>query len=287
MKVIILAGGFGSRLGSVTDLIPKPMIEIGGKPILWHIMKIYAHYGYKDFVICLGYKGNVIKDYFYNFAEHNCDFTVNLADNKITYHNHCAEDWNVTLVETGLNTLKGGRIKRIEKYLDDDVNMLTYGDGVINADINELVEFHKKHNKMVTVTGVRPPSMFGEILQEKGRVLSFEEKPQASKGFINGGFMVFNKEMLNHLSEDADCDFEFNTLEKLAAEGQVMTYLHRKDWECADTVRDVDHLNKLWKKDKAFWKVWDNNKGDVKPAEKEAIKEKSSGKSGKSEKSYA
>jgi glucose-1-phosphate cytidylyltransferase len=284
MKVIILAGGFGSRLGSVTDLIPKPMIEIGGKPILWHIMKIYAHYGYKDFVICLGYKGDVIKDYFYNFAEHNCDFTVNLADNKITYHNHCSEDWNVTLVETGLNTLKGGRIKRIEKYLDDDVNMLTYGDGVINADINELVKFHKAHNKMVTVTGVRPPSMFGEILQEKGRVVSFEEKPQASKGFINGGFMVFNKEMLATLSEDADCDFEFNTLEKLAADGEVMTYLHRKDWECADTVRDVDHLNKLWKQGKAFWKVWDKNEGDVKPDAKEAIKEKPSG---KSEKSYA
>ncbi|WP_017732502.1 glucose-1-phosphate cytidylyltransferase [Nafulsella turpanensis] len=284
MKVVILAGGFGSRLGSVTDLIPKPMIEIGGKPILWHIMKTYAHYGYKDFVICLGYKGNVIKDYFYNFAEHNCDFTVSLADNKITYHNHCAEDWNVTLVDTGLNTLKGGRIKRIEKYLDGDVHMLTYGDGVINADINELVKYHKSHNKMVTVTGVRPPSMFGEILQKEGRVLSFEEKPQASKGFINGGFMVFNKEMLNHLSEDADCDFEFNTLEKLAAEGQVMTFLHRKEWECADTVRDVDHLNKLWKNGQAFWKVWDSDQGDQKPSVKKNETEK---KSGKSEKSYA
>lgn len=292
MKVIILAGGFGSRLGSITDVIPKPMIEIGGKPILWHIMKTYAHYGYKDFVICLGYKGNIIKDYFYNFAEHNCDFTVNLESNKITYHNHCSEDWNVTLVDTGLNTLKGGRIKRIEKYLDSDVNMLTYGDGVCNVDMNDLVRFHKEHGKMVTVTGVRPPSMFGEILQEKGKVVSFEEKPQASKGFINGGFMVFNKEMLNTLSEDVDCDFEFNTLEKLAAEGQVMTYLHRREWECADTVRDVDHLNKLWKNDEAFWKVW-AGKESVKarstenpknPAEKE---ENNNDKTGKSKKSYA
>jgi glucose-1-phosphate cytidylyltransferase len=263
MKVIILAGGFGSRLGSITDVIPKPMIEIGGKPILWHIMKIYSYYGYKDFVICLGYKGNVIKDYFYNFAEHNCDFTVDLKNDKVKYHNHCAEDWNVTLAETGLHTLKGGRIKRIAQYLDDDINMLTYGDGVANINIENLVDFHKAHNKMVTVTGVRPPSMFGEILQEKGRVLSFEEKPQTSKGYINGGFMIFNKEMLNHLSEEKNCDFEFNTLEKLAAQGEVMTYLHKDAWECADTVRDVDHLNKLWNKGEAFWNVWDKKKEEI------------------------
>jgi glucose-1-phosphate cytidylyltransferase len=293
MKVVILAGGFGSRLGSITDVIPKPMIEIGGKPILWHIMKSYAHHGFKDFVICLGYKGDVIKDYFYNFAEHNCDFTVNMADNKITYHNHCAEDWNVTLVDTGLETLKGGRIKRIGKYLDGDTHMLTYGDGVCNVDLKDLLKFHQAHNKMVTVTGVRPPSMFGEIIQHNGRVLSFEEKPQASKGFINGGFMVFNKKMLDHLSEDADCDFEFNTLEKLAAEGEVMTYLHRREWECADTVRDVNHLNKLWEKDQAFWKVWDGKESvkakdmDKSRKPRESEKSSSGNNSGKSEKSYA
>ena len=258
MKVIILAGGFGSRLGSITDVIPKPMIEVGGKPILWHIMKIYAHYGYQDFVICLGYKGNSIKDYFYHFAQHTCDMTVNLKDRSVEYHNHCAEDWKVTLAETGLHTLKGGRIKRIAKYLDDDINMITYGDGVANIDINDLVEFHKSHNRVVTISGVRPPSAFGEIIQQDGQVQSFTEKPQVSEGFINGGFMVFNREMLDYLTEDEDCDFEFNVLEKLAADGQVMTYLHQNEWECADTVRDIKHLNKLWDNGQAFWKVWED-----------------------------
>ncbi|MFP4089797.1 MAG: glucose-1-phosphate cytidylyltransferase [Cyclobacteriaceae bacterium] len=257
MKVIILAGGFGSRLGSVTDIIPKPMVEIGERPILWHIMKTYAHYGFKDFVICLGYKGDVIKDYFYNFSKHNCDTTVSLKDNSVTYHNHCAEDWNVTLAETGLNTLKGGRIKRIEKYLDDDTNMLTYGDGVANINLPELLAYHESHQKIVTTTGVHPPSRFGEIVQEDGRMLSFKEKPQTSKGFINGGFMVFDRKMMDYLSTDEDCDFEFNTLEKLASKGEVMTYLHEGEWECVDTVRDVSHLNKLWKNGNAFWNVWD------------------------------
>ena len=257
MKVVILAGGFGSRLGSATDLIPKPMIEVGGKPILWHIMKIYAAYGYRDFVICLGYKGHVIKDYFLNFSEHTCDATVNLKSKQITYHNQCDEDWNVTLAETGLNTLKGGRIKRIEKYLDDDINMLTYGDGVANIDIDDLVAYHRSHQRMVTTTGVHPPSRFGEIVQQQGRMVSFKEKPQTSKGFINGGFMVFDKRMLNYLTADEDCDFEFNTLEKLAAQQEVMTYLHRGEWECADTVRDVNNLNKLWNNGQAFWNVWD------------------------------
>lgn len=258
MKVIILAGGFGSRLGTVTDLIPKPMIEVGGKPILWHIMKTYATYGYCDFIICLGYKGNVIKDYFLNFTERTCDATINLKSKHITYHNQCDEDWNVTLAETGLNTLKGGRIKRIEKYLDEDINLLTYGDGVANVDIDDLVAYHRSHNRVVTTTGVHPPSRFGEIVQDEGRILSFKEKPQTSKGFINGGFMVFDRRMLDYLTTDENCDFEFNTLEKLAAQGEVMTYLHRGEWECADTVRDVNHLNKLWNQGKAFWNVWDN-----------------------------
>ncbi len=257
MKVLILAGGLGTRLGSLSELIPKPMIEIGGKPILWHIMKIYSHYGFNEFIICLGYKGNIIKDYFYHYNNYASDFTVDLMKKDISYHNSSGEDWKVTLVDTGLETLKGGRIKRVEKYLDDDINMLTYGDGVADIDINKLVEFHKSHEKMVTVSGVKPPSLFGEIIEEKGKVISFEEKPQTSQGLISGGFMVFDGGMMDYLSTDKDCDFEFGPLEKLAREGQVMTYKHEGFWECTDTVRDIDHLNKLWNEGKAFWKVWE------------------------------
>ena len=256
MKVIILAGGFGTRLGHISEIIPKPMIEIGGKPIIWHIMKIYAHYGFKEFIVCLGYKGNIIKDYFYNFNSHNSDFTVDLGSSNVHFHNSCEEDWKVTLVNTGLYNLKGSRIKQVEKYLDDDVNMLTYGDGVANIDIHKLLDYHRDHNRMVTVTGVRPPSMFGEIIQQDGKVISFEEKPQTSKGYINGGYIVFNKKMLNYLSEDEKCDFEIGPLEKLAEQEEVMTYLHKDFWECADTIRDIDHLNKLWNNKKAEWKMW-------------------------------
>lgn len=255
MKVIILAGGFGSRLGSVTELIPKPMVEIGGRPIIWHIMKTYAHYGYNEFVIALGYKANVIKDYFFKLQSYNNDFTIDTANGEITYHNGASDQWKVTLVDTGLETLKGGRIKRLEKYLDD-VNMLTYGDGVANIDINKLVKFHENHGKLVTITGVKPPSMFGEVLEENGLVLSFEEKPQTSKGLINGGYMVFNKDMLNSLTSDVNCDFEIGPLEELAKKTEVMTFKHEGFWECADTVRDVNHLNKIWNNNEAKWKVW-------------------------------
>jgi glucose-1-phosphate cytidylyltransferase len=257
MKVIILAGGYGTRLGSVSELIPKPMIEIGGRPILWHIMKTYSHYGFNEFIICLGYKGNIIKDFFYHYNNYASDFTINLKKKDITYHNSIGENWKITLVDTGLETLKGGRIKRVGKYLESDINMLTYGDGVADIDINKLVGFHKSHEKMVTVTGVKPPSLFGEIIEDMGKVLSFEEKPQTSQGLISGGFMVFNKKMLDYFTTDKGCDFEFGGLEQLAREGQVMTYKHEGFWECADTVRDIDYLNKLWNEGKAFWKVWD------------------------------
>ncbi|MFN8258863.1 MAG: glucose-1-phosphate cytidylyltransferase [Bacteroidales bacterium] len=257
MKVVILAGGYGSRLGTISELIPKPMIEIGGKPIIWHIMKIYASYGYKDFVIALGYKGNVLKDYFYNFKYQNNDFTVNTKTGDVKFHNSGDDEWNVTLADTGVDTLKGGRIKRLEKYLDE-INMLTYGDGVADININQLIDYHKKHGKLVTISGVKPPSMFGEIIQKEGQVISFEEKPQTSKGLINGGFMVFDKKILNYLTIDKDCDFEFGPLEKLATEGQVMTYMHDGFWECADTVRDLNHLNKLWASNQAKWKVWND-----------------------------
>ena len=255
MKVIILAGGYGSRLGPVSELIPKPMVEIGGRPIIWHIMKTYAQYGFNEFVIALGYKANVIKDYFYKLRSYNSDFTVDTATGEIIYHNGSTDEWKVTLVDTGVDTLKGGRIKRLEKYLDD-VNMLTYGDGVSDVDINALVDYHKNHGKLVTITGVKPPSMFGEVIEKNGLVLSFEEKPQTSKGLINGGYMVFNKQMLNYLTKDVNCDFEFGPLEKLATQGEVMTYKHQGFWECADTVRDVNHLNKLWATGKAKWKIW-------------------------------
>lgn len=255
MQVIILAGGYGSRLGPVSELIPKPMVEIGGRPIIWHIMKTYAHFGYKDFIIALGYKANVIKDYFCKLQTYNSDFTIDTNTGKITYHNDSCDHWQVTLVDTGITTLKGGRIKRLEKYLDD-INMLTYGDGVSNVNINKLVEYHKNHGKKVTITGVMPPSMFGEIIEKDGLILSFEEKPQTSKGLINGGYMVFNKSILDYLTSDVNCDFEFGILEKLAAEGEVMVYKHLGFWECADTIRDVNHLNKLWESGKAQWKIW-------------------------------
>ena len=196
MKVIILAGGWGTRLGQMAEVIPKPMVPIGGKPVLWHIMKIYSHYGFNDFIVALGVKGEIIKDYFFNFEVLSNDFTVNLKTNEITYHNkHDEAGWKVTLIDTGLNTLKGGRIKRIEKYLDDEINMLTYGDGVANINIQSLLEYHKNHNKTLTITGVNAPSRFGELVEEGGKVQSFMEKPQMSVGIVNGGYMVFNRNL--------------------------------------------------------------------------------------------
>jgi len=257
MKVIILAGGWGTRLGQMAEVIPKPMVPIGGKPVLWHIMKIYSHYGFNDFIVALGVKGEIIKDYFFNFEVLSNDFTVNLKTNEITYHNkHDEAGWKVTLIDTGLNTLKGGRIKRIEKYLDDEINMLTYGDGVANINIQSLLEFHKSHNKTLTITGVNAPSRFGELVEKGGKVQSFMEKPQMSVGIVNGGYMIFNRNLLEYLSEDENCDFEFGALEKLAQLGEVMVYKHTGQWDCMDHERDVQYLNKLWNENKAFWKIW-------------------------------
>ena len=257
MKVVILAGGWGSRLGQRTQLIPKPMVEIGNKPVLWHIMSIYSFYGFKDFIICLGVKGEVIRDYFYHYDMKNSDYTVDLSNGNIEFHQKKSQDWKVTLVDTGLNTLKGGRLKRVEKYLDPDMNMVTYGDGVCDININNLVEFHKSHGKLITITGVHAPSRFGEIIVEKGKVLSFEEKPQTSVGLINGGFMVFNNEFLDYLTPDEECDLELGAIEELTSNDEVMIFEHRERWECMDTERDVIHLNKLWTNNEAFWKKWD------------------------------
>jgi glucose-1-phosphate cytidylyltransferase len=257
VKTLILAGGYGSRLGNITENIPKPMVTIGGKPILWHIMKLYSHFGHNNFVVLLGYQGVKIREYFFNYHMINNDFTVDLANNSLSYSGrNNVEKWKVTLVDTGIDTLKGGRIKRAEQYLDDDVNMLTYGDGVADVNIKALTEFHRSHGKTVTLTGVRPPSRFGELNVKEGRVVSFEEKPQVSSGMINGGFMVFNRSLLSHLSSDRDCDFEFGVLETLAAQGEVMVYEHRGFWECVDTERDLNYLNKLWNQNKAQWKLW-------------------------------
>ena len=257
MKTIILAGGWGTRLGQQSEDIPKPMVPIGNRPILWHIMKIYSHYGFNDFVISCGVNAHIIKSYFANYESYSEDFTVDMSTQKIEYHNqHSEKNWKVTLVDTGLNTLKGARIKRVEKYLNEDINMVTYGDGVADINIKKLVEFHRSHGKTITITGVHPPARFGELIEQDGKVISFEEKPQASAGLINGGFMVFNKNLLNYLTTDENCDFEFGALENLADKGEVMVYKHEEQWECMDHERDVVHLNSLWNNNKAFWKVW-------------------------------
>ena len=257
MKVIILAGGWGTRLEGDFERLPKPMVPIGNKPVLWHIMKIYSYYGFDEFIVCLGVKADVIKNYFFNYEILNSDFTIDLSNGDISYTNSYEKNnWKITLVDTGLNTLKGGRIKRIEKYLDSDINLLTYGDGVSDVDIQKLVDFHNSHGKTITITGVHPPARFGELIENNGKVELFQEKPQASQGLINGGFMVFNKELLDYLSEDENCDFEVGPLEEIARNGDVMVYKHNGNWECMDHGRDVAHLNKLWKNDQAFWKKW-------------------------------
>lgn len=258
MKVIILCGGKGIRLKEETETKPKPMIEIGGMPILWHIMKIYSHFGFSEFILALGYKKNMIKNFFLNYETMTQDFTIELGSlNKIKLHSqHKERGWKVTLVDTEEDTLKGARIKRLEKYIPDETFMLTYGDGVADIDLTKLLSFHNLHKKTATITGVRPPSRFGEIKAKDGRVVSFSEKPQVSEGLINGGFFVFNRKIFDYLTEDPNCDFERGALERLAAAGELMVYEHPGSWECMDTLRDMEHLNMLWKKGEAFWKVW-------------------------------
>lgn len=257
MKTIILAGGWGTRIGQLAELVPKPMVNIGNRPMLWHIMKIYEHYGYKDFILALGVKGHVIKEYFYDFQALNNDFTIDLSTGDIEYINEQSKtNWKVTLVDTGLNTLKGARIKRLESFLDDEINMVTYGDGLADIDINSLIKFHKSHGKTLTFTGVHPGARFGEFEEKNNQVLNFLEKPSRGKSYINGGFMVFNQNLMEYLNTDDDCDFEFGAIEKLTGQGEVMVYKHDGLWECMDHERDVVHLNSLWNKNKAFWKMW-------------------------------
>ena len=256
MDAVILCGGKGTRFSEETINKPKPMIEIGGKPILWHIMKTYSHFGVNRFILALGYKGEQIKQYFYNYKITGADFSLRLdPEEKIKILNHSDEkDWEIVFVDTGEETLKGGRIKRLDKYIKSDLFHLTYGDGVCDLDINKLVDFHNSHDRLGSVTAVRPPSRFGELnINENNTVIELEEKPQMGKGLINGGFFIFDKQMLSYLSEDEDCDFEFGPLQKIASEGQLKAFKHEGFWQCMDNVRERDFLNKQIKDNTAPW----------------------------------
>lgn len=257
MKVVIFCGGLGTRLKEETEFRPKPMVYIGERPILWHIMKIYSYYGFNDFILCLGYKGEVIKRYFLDYELLHNDFTKDMGSGKISIEKQTEKlNWNITFAETGPSTLKGARLKKIEKYIDGDTFMLTYGDGVADIDIQELLSFHKSHGRVGTVSGVRPPSLFGELLVENQEVLLFSEKPQTSKGLINGGFFVFNRSIFEYLSDSEDCDFEVGPLEELTRDKQLMVFEHKGNWACMDTPRDMNYLNKMWVSGDAFWKSW-------------------------------
>ena len=245
MKVIILAGGFGTRLSEYTDLIPKPMVPIGGKPIIWHIMQSYAYYGHKDFYVALGYKSEVIKDFFLNYHALNSNFTVDLASGNTKSHEAKSLDWRVTLIETGKNSMTGGRVKRMREYIGDETCMLTYGDGVSDIDINALENFHKDHGKMVTISAVRPSARFGELDIQDSKVLKFEEKPQLHQGWINGGFFIFEPSFFDFIDNDETL-LEREPLEKASKEGELMAYSHDGFWHCMDTKRDHDLLEALF-----------------------------------------
>ena len=253
MKVVILCGGKGTRLREETEFKPKPMVEIGGRPILWHIMSIYARQGFRDFVLPLGYKAEVIKQYFYDYSMRNSDFTVDLATGRLITHAHAITDWRVTLCDTGEDTLKGARIKRVAKYIDTDMFMVTYGDGVADVNIAELIAFHNASGKLGTFTGVRMPSRFGTVqTDDAGNILSWQEKPILNE-YTNCGFFVFKRAFLDYLSEEESCDLEKEPLERLAAEGQLAMYPHKGFWQCMDTLRDAQTLNAMWSKGKAPW----------------------------------
>ena len=256
MKVVILAGGFGTRLSEETDIRPKPMVEIGGYPILWHIMKIYSFYGFNDFIICLGYKGNVIKKYFSEFLLQSNDFTINTKNGHTLMLKDNTPSWKVTLVDTGYDTLTGGRLLRIKNFIDEETFMMTYGDGVSDVDLNKLLSFHRAHGKAATVTTVRPPARFGVLkIGEDGQVMSFHEKPEDDGTWINGGFFVLNKEVFNYIGKDEPY-FEDYPLRNLAKDGKLFAYKHYGYWHPMDTMSDKRLLEELWAKGKAEWKIW-------------------------------
>ena len=255
MKVVILAGGAGTRLGEQTDVKPKPMVEIGGYPILWHILKHYAHYGYREFSIALGYRGDDIKRYFLERTSLNGDMTIRLAGGKPERHTDDSDDWTVHLIDTGMGTNTGGRIKRLERSLGAETFMVTYGDGVSDIDLKSLFEFHKTHGRLATVTAVRPPARFGGLIFDGDLVSQFTEKPQIGEGWINGGFMVLEPSVFSYLKGDTAI-LEADGLEKLAADGQLAAYKHPNFWQCMDTLRDVKVLEDLWQTGRPPWKVW-------------------------------
>lgn len=255
MKVVILAGGLGSRLAEETDIKPKPMVEVGGRPILWHIMKHYAHYGFKEFLIALGYRGEVIKRYFLEYPKVSGSLTVDLRNGGVQVHGKECEEWIVHLVDTGMSTLTGGRVKRLEPWLKDATFMVTYGDGVANLDLQALLRFHRSHGRLVTVTAVRPPARFGGLIFDGDMVVRFTEKPQVGEGWINGGYLVCEPGLLPYLSGD-QTSLEADALERLAADKQLAAYRHEGFWQCMDTLRDVRLLESLWQERKAPWKVW-------------------------------
>lgn len=258
MKVVILAGGFGTRITEESHLKPKPMIEIGEQPILWHIMKYYSQFGFNDFVICLGYKQYVVKEYFADYFLHTSDITFDLANNKMEVHNNYAEPWKVTLVDTGLHTMTGGRIKRIQNHIKDEPFMLTYGDGLSNVDLKKLLEFHQSHGKIGTLTTVNIGQAKGVLtIDESNTIRSFREKNENDGAIINGGFMVMNPEIFDYIEGDSTM-FEKEPLQKLAQDGQLMSFYHDGFWQCMDTQREKMKLEKLWETKKAPWKVWDN-----------------------------
>ena len=257
MKTVILAGGMGTRISEESLLRPKPMIEIGGRPILWHIMKVYAHYGLNDFIICLGYKGYMIKEYFANYVLHNSDVTIDAVDNRITYHQSTAEPWRVTLVDTGERTLTGGRLKRVAAYLNEGEPLcFTYGDGVADLDLNALIETHRRSGRSATLTAVVPPGRYGALdLDESDGVNRFTEKPPGDNGLISGGFFVLEPRVIERIAGDAT-SWEAEPLEGLARDGELQAYRHRGFWHAMDTLRDKMHLEDLWQQGRAPWKLW-------------------------------
>ncbi len=258
MDVVILCGGKGTRLSEETILKPKPMVEIGDMPILWHIMKIYSSYGYKRFILALGYKADYIKQYFYNLRISGSDFTMKMEpDTQLEYHNRIIDnDWEITFVDTGENTLKGGRIKRLEQYIKSDSFHLTYGDGVSDVNIAELVKFHKEHGKLATVTAVHPPSRFGEMVINGDAVTQFDEKPQMETGYINGGFFVVNRKLMNYLTPDESCDLEFGAMQQIVQDGELKAFKHNGFWQPMDNIREKDYLTKMVESKNAPWIKW-------------------------------
>jgi glucose-1-phosphate cytidylyltransferase len=258
-KVVLLCGGLGTRMREETEFRPKPMVEVGGRPLLWHIMKLYAAHGLNEFVLCLGYKGSFVKQYFANYHLLNSDVTFDLGSGTVEYGRRHAEDWRVTLVDTGDDAMTGARVKRVAPYLaDDDLFLCTYGDGLADVDVTALLDFHRAHGKLATVTGVLPPARFGRLGIEGTSVRSFSEKPADESGMISGGFFVFDRRVLDRLSADAGCILEREPLEQLASDGELQVYEHDGFWQCADTVRDVELLRKLWDSGAAPWRVWDD-----------------------------